>query len=180
MFGFLIAAALAGQVSGGGVKQDKTPPPSDEHKKLDVLAGAWNVTTKYKLGEQEHEGTAICETKWILDGHYLQQEYKTTFNGAPYTVLQIVGYDAARKRFFELKMDSLDTAVLHTEGSMSADGKAIINAGSRVDPPTRSIRRIKSVTTFIDHDHYTLEWFQTGPDGKDVKFATLTHSRKKP
>ena len=76
-------------------------------------------------------------------------------------------------------MDNMDTGVLHTEGSISADEKVITNIGERTDPLTGKTGRLRTVTTIIDKDHYTLEWFLTGADSKEQKTVTLIHTRKK-
>jgi hypothetical protein len=34
------------------------------------------------------------------------------------------------------------------------------------------------VTTIIDKDHYTVEWFQASADSKEQKVVTLVHTRK--
>ena len=39
--------------------------------------------------------------------------------------------------------------------------------------------KIRTVTTIVDPDHYTLEWFLIGDDGKGQKVVTLSHTRQK-
>ena len=129
---------------------------------------------------QEQQGTAVCVSKWVLGGHYLQQEYTSKLGDQPFTVLQFLGYDAVKKRFFEIKMDNMDTAVLHTEGTLSADGRTITRTGERSDPGSGKAGPIRTVTTLVDADHFTLEWFLPGPDGKEARAVLLSHARRKP
>jgi Protein of unknown function (DUF1579) len=153
--------------------------PSEQHKQLDVLAGTWDVATTFKFGGQERQGKATCESKWVLGGRHLHQQYQSTINGRPFTVLQILGYDTARKTFFELKLDSMDNGVMHNEGTISADGKTLTMRGDRTDPMTGQAGKIRTVTTITDKDHYALEWYMTGADGKEERTVTLVHTRKK-
>src|SRR3954454_11842188 len=104
------------------------------------------------------QGTATCVAQWILNGHYLRQEYQSD-NGM--NVLQILGYDNQKKKFFEVKFDDQETGVLRTEGTISDDGKAITNIGERTDPLSGQVNRLRTVTTLTDHDHYTVEWYLT-------------------
>jgi hypothetical protein len=154
--------------------------PTEQHKQLDVLAGNWDVAITFKFGGQERQGKATCESKWMLDGKHLHQQYQSSMNGRPFTVVQVLGYDANRKKFFELKLDNMDTGVMHNEGTISADGKTLSMRGDRTDPMTGQTGKMRTVTTITDKDHYTLEWYMVAPDGKEEKTVTLVHTRKKP
>lgn len=58
--------------------------PGEEHRKLDQLAGVWNVTLKIPIAPgREMEGKASCEARWVMDGRFLRQEYSSTFAGRP-------------------------------------------------------------------------------------------------
>jgi hypothetical protein len=179
---FIATSLTAGPALGQG--QKATPAggtfPTEGHKQLDRLAGTWDVAISFKVGPGKmSEGTATCVSKWILDGKAIQQEYSSKFNGRPFTVMQWLGYDASKKKFFELKLDSMDTGVMHNEGVLSDDGKTLTQLGDRVDPETGKTTKIRTVTTFIDDDHYLLEWFLPGEDGKEEKAVILKHARKK-
>jgi hypothetical protein len=65
-------------------------------------------------------------------------------------------------------------------GTISEDGKVVANAGEWFDPMTGERSKLRSVTTMLEPDRYTLEWFMTGEDGKEDKRVTLTHTRRKP
>lgn len=154
--------------------------PGEEHKRLAALAGDWDVALKYKVGPGvERDGTASCESRWALGGRFLRQEYSSKFQGMPFTVVQYLGYDRRKKKFIEIKMDSMDTSLMHNEGSIAADGKTITCTGDRTDPESGKELRMRTVTTLVDKDHYTLEWFFTDADGKEERVVTLKHTRKK-
>jgi hypothetical protein len=153
--------------------------PGPIHHRLDDLAGTWDVVVRYKIGDKEHEGTANCEAKWILDGRFLQQVYKSRFQGKPYEVIQILGYDNVGKKTIEIKLDNMSTGIMHNEGSISEDGRVITNLGKSLDPATDKPYKLRTVTTVVDHDHFTLEWFGTEEGGKEAKVVTMSHTRKK-
>src|SRR5207253_1719071 len=108
-------------------------PASEGHRFLDQLSGHWDVATTFRLGGQEHHGSARCEAQWVLDGHALRQEYQSCMNGRPFTVLKFLGYDPVKKKFWEIKMDSMDPGVMHNEGTSSPDGKSMSMTGTRTD-----------------------------------------------
>lgn len=171
----LLCLLLPLQVAG----QDSAP--DEQHRQLEPLVGSWEVAITYRFGNgPERHGTASCKTTWILDHRFLEQRYESRFGNRPFQVLQILGYDNGRKKFFELKMDNLDNGLLHNEGAISADGKVLSFQGDRIDPMTGKVGRLRTVTTVADADHYTLDWYQLSPDGKEQKTVSMQHTRKKP
>jgi Protein of unknown function (DUF1579) len=153
--------------------------PGPVHHRLDDLAGTWDVVVRYTIGDKEHEGTANCEAKWILDGRFLEQVYKSRFQGKPYEVIQLLGYDNVGKKTIEIKLDNMSTGIMHNEGSISEDGNVITNVGKSLDPATGKPYKLRTVTTVVDHDHFTLEWYGTEEGGKEAKVVSMSHTRKK-
>ena len=177
-----LAAAPAVGLSQEGRDQAqamKRDVPGPIHQRLNELAGSWDVAVRYTIANKQHEGKATCEAKWILDGRFLQQEYHSRFQGKPYQVVQLLGFDNLRKKTFEIMMDNLGTGVLHNEGSISEDGKVITNVGQSLDPVTGKPYKLRTVTTIVDRDHFTLEWFHADDGGKEDRVVSMSHTRKK-
>jgi hypothetical protein len=173
-FALLFAVVPALRVSA----QDEAKP-SAEHKVLDGLVGTWDVAIQFKVGPgRMANGKATCTTKWILDDHILHQEYKSTFNGKPFTTLQLLGYDARKRNFFEIVANSMESGVQHNEGTLSADGKTLTQRGSRLNPATNKREDMRTVLTFQDKHHYTLEWFLPDEQGNEERAVILKHTRK--
>ena len=141
-----------GQDRHRSVKADE---PGPVHKRLNDLAGRWDVVLQYTLGDKQHTGKATCEAKSILDGRFLQQDYHSQFQGKPYHVVQLLGYDSARKKTIEIKLDNLSTGLLHNEGTISDDGTVITNSGEGFDHSTQKSYTLRTVTTISDHDQFT-------------------------
>ncbi len=163
-------------------KRDRVQPdlPGPIHNRLNELAGTWDVALRYQLGDKFHEGTSKCVAKSILGGRFLHLEYNSRFQGEPYTVIQVLGYDNTRKKFFELMIDNLHTSVMHNEGTVSNDGNVTSSTGESVDPQTGKPYKLHTVYTITDRDHFTLEWFHVDDAGKEEKVVTLSHTRTKP
>jgi Protein of unknown function (DUF1579) len=159
-----------------GMRQDL---PGPIHKRLGELAGTWDVSVRFILGDKQQEGKATCEANLILGGRFLQQEYSSKLRGQPFHVLQILGYDNARKKSIEIMLDNLGTSVLHNEGTVSDDGNVFTNSGEPLDPQTGKPYKLRTVTTIIDHDNFTLEWFRVDDAGKLAKVVSMSHTRKK-
>ena len=175
----LMPASLLAQQSKDQPAEPAADDPGPMHQRLGELAGTWEVAIQYKLGDKVHNGDATCEAKLILDGRFLQQDYHSLFQGKPFHVMQILGFDNQKKKFVELMMDTMGTGILHNEGDISADGKVITNEGESRDPTTKKPFKLRTVYTFADHDHFTLEWYEVKDGDKAEKTVTLRHSRKK-
>ena len=148
----------------------------EHHAQLDGLAGNWSVAVTFKLGPgTEQKSKATSEAQWILGGRFLQQHYKSETG---LEVWQFIGYDNQKKRFFEIKLDNMETGSLFTEGTISPDGKVITNYGDRLDPMSGKSGKLRTVTTILDHDHYTVEWYLAGADGAEQKVVTMVHTRQ--
>jgi uncharacterized protein DUF1579 len=154
--------------------------PGKVHKQMEPMAGNWDVDITFVINGHENHGKVTCEAKWILDGRFLRQEYHSSLMGKPYTVIQHLGYDNQKKKIIELKMDNMSTGIMHNEGIISDDGKTITNEGEIQDPATGKTSKLRTVYTIIDPDHFTLEWFMIGADGKAEKGVSMTHTRRKP
>jgi Protein of unknown function (DUF1579) len=148
------------------------------HDLIDRLTGDWNVEVTYIIGGKEQRGSAQMRGEWTLDHHFVKQEYHSPMGGADFVTLQFFGYDSVRRKFTILKMDSLDDAMLFADGEASADRRSITFTGERSDMMTRTVGKLRQVVTLTDADHFTLEWFLTGSDGKETKTVTMVHTRK--
>jgi hypothetical protein len=153
--------------------------PGEEHKKLDMLAGVWDVSLKIPIGPgKDMQGTSSCDAKWVMDGRFLRQEYSSTFMGKPLTVVRYLGFDRNKGKFVEVHFESTHTDVMKSEGDISKDGKTITCWGTHIDLATGKPVKVRTVTSLLDQDAFTLEMVYTDADGKDSKVITLTHKRK--
>jgi hypothetical protein len=114
----------------------------------------------------------------VLDGLFLKEEYKTNFQGTPFTVVQYLGYDNNRQKVLEIKIDNMHSGAMNQEGRVSGDGKVFTTIGDSLDETGKPIK-LKAVRTVQDPDHHTLQWFFVGPDGKDDKRVGMVFTRVK-
>jgi hypothetical protein len=176
----VLALLIAGMPLRGDEKSPGRPAEkSPYHNELARLVGSWDATVTFRFGAKDNQGQASCEARWILDEHCVQQEYKSTFMGKPLTILQLITFDAGKKKLEEIHMTNLDGGALFNEGDSVAGGKEWKLAGPYVDPATRKPTQLRTVYTFGDADHFTLDWFVRGADGKETRAVHIEHVRRK-
>ncbi len=176
----LLVLSSCGVLSAQTKSQTDLSVPGEEHQKLNVLAGDWDVIVRIPVGPgRTVEGRSTCEAKWVMDGRFLRQEYSSVFGGKPLTVVRYLGYDRHKGEFVELQFESTHTDVMHNKGKMSADGKSINSLGTAIDLTTGREANVRTVTTIIDTNTFTLELHYADPISGETKTLTLTHKRRK-
>jgi len=154
--------------------------PGEEHRRLDVLTGTWNVAVSFPVAPGRNaQGRAICEAKWDLDGRFVRQEYRSTFGGKQLTIVRYVGFDRQKARFVEIQFESTHTDVMHNEGVYAVESGTITTAGRHVDAATGQSVTVRSVTTFIDQDAFTVQLFYADAEGRDAQTIMLSHTRSR-
>ena len=156
----------------------KVGTPGEPHKLLAKLEGSWTTRTiGYEDGKQVMDSSGTCEQKLVLDGRYLQQTYTGDMMGAPFTGINLLGYNNHTKQYESIWIDSLSTAMYFFVGKASADGRTITQECS-YDDPARGPCVWRSVTNIKNDNTLEFEMFITPKSGKEEKMMEMTVSRK--
>jgi len=157
----------------------KVGTPGSPHTKLAKLVGSWTTRTRgwMEPDKPPMESRGACEQKMILGGRYLQQEYTGDMMGAPFSGINILGYNNHTKKYESIWIDSMSTAVYYFVGPASADGKTITQECS-YDDPVKGPALWRSVTRIKDDNTIEFEMFITPKGGKEEKMMEMSVSRK--
>lgn len=157
----------------------KAAAPGDAHKKLEPLAGSFEVKSKSWMDPSKppEETTGSTTRKWILGNRYLQEDYTGSFMGQPFSGMGIQGYDNVTKHYVSTWMDTMGTGIMNSTGTLS--GKTIKFNGTMVDPVSGKSGKYTMNLVIADNDHHSLDMWGPGPDGKNVKWMELSYTRKK-
>ncbi|MBL8749718.1 MAG: DUF1579 family protein [Planctomycetes bacterium] len=161
--------------------QDPHARPESAHERLRKLAGDWSVVTTFVLpggAPREFQGTAHART--ILGGRFLQLDESGTEFGQPSEKQKTFGFNTATKKWESVWMYTGSTAVMHLDGSASADGKTIAGdasyAGADGEPQKFTWELVLS-----DADHFSTKLITVAPgEGRAATFtAVYTRAPKK-
>jgi hypothetical protein len=156
----------------------KVGTPGEPHKLLAKLEGGWITTSRgWEGGKQVMESTGTCEQKLVLDGHYLQQFYTGDMMGAPFSGINLLGYNNYTKKYESIWIDSMSTAIYYFVGKGGPDGRTITQECS-YDDPVKGPAVWRSVTRIKDDNTLEFEMFITPKGGKKEKMMEMTVSRK--
>lgn len=153
--------------------------PGPEHKLLERLTGHWKTVTRYWMapGVEPVESAGTSEIKWILDGHFLMEEFDGGNLALPFRGLGLYGYDTFEKKYTSAWVDTMNTSILTNLGEYDKTADLVNFVGEYKDPWTGLKKKERGVTRFISKDKHALEIYVTEPNGKEFKMLEITYTR---
>ena len=152
------------------------PKPGPEHAILRELGGEWDVKTSM-TGMEPESGTQ--KNVLAMNDLWLLQDYTGKFMGAPFSGHGVLGYDADKKQYCGLWVDSLTTAADPIAGSYDAKTRTLTMEQTVKDPMSGQEFTMKMSTHFVDKDSYWFELTMPGPDGSPMQMLKNEYKRKK-
>ena len=159
----------------------KAGTPGAPHKVLDAKVGKWITNAKfYAPGAPEPMAMEFkSESKWIMDGRFVQETVTGDFMGAPFIGTATWGYDNIKKKYISTWMDNMSTALMYAEGTYDAATKTFTFMGECPDAMMTKYVKCRSTDTMTDADHGTAKSYMIGPDGKETMNFEMTYTRQK-
>lgn len=153
--------------------------PGEPHKLFATLVGSWTTTTKEWMepGKAPMESTGTADSKMLVDGRFLHQEFHGQMMGQPFTGMSIDAYDNIRKKYVTIWVDTRGTGVFIMEGTGSADGTTITLRGSHT-APGGGIMSHRAIWKIIDANHQLVEMYSAHHGQKEKKTMEITYTRK--
>jgi hypothetical protein len=154
--------------------------PGEPHRLLGEFAGRWNTSMKAWMapGQPPIESSGVSEVTSILDGRFVQENFKGDFMGMQFTGLGLSGYDNVTKKYQSTWVDNMSTCVIVMKGDYDPASKTFTFFGEYTDP-TGKVSTMKIVQRIIDKDKHVSEFYDKTPDGQLVKSMELTYTRAK-
>lgn len=129
----------------------------------DVL-GRFEGTWKYRLQVTPPQGEAIVvrgeiRSTRVLGGRHLRHEYRIPASelGPARQARGYLSYDAGRRRFASVGMDSAEPGLRHMTGTWDPDSRALSLRGTHWDPRLQKAIPAREVFRFVSADAYHLE-----------------------
>jgi hypothetical protein len=159
----------------------KAATPGDMHKKLADMVGTFDADVRMFMDPtkppEDSKGTSV--NTWALGNRFVESKYEGTFLGNPFNGIGYTGYDNVQKKYVGSWMDSASTGMMWSTCTADPSGKSMTCKSTSVwDPMSGKPSPMEFKTTFTDHDHYSMEMWSAGPDGKKMKMMEITYTRK--
>jgi hypothetical protein len=160
-------------------KMMKYAAPGEHHEMLAEVAGTYGVACKMFMGPDAPPMSmqATAESQAILGGRFLRESFEGDMMGQPFEGQLMLGYNNLDQQYFAIWMDTWGTGFSLAQGKAAADGTLELRGQMR-DALTPAGRPYRHVVKRKDKDHYTVELWDTMPDGKEWKTMEMEYSRK--
>jgi hypothetical protein len=171
---WFVVAALAILAPASSRSFAQAPPkPGPEFDILKGMEGTWDATIK--MGPMESKGTMVF--KMSLGGLWLSSHFEGEFAGMKFEGRGVDSYDAAKKKYVSVWVDSMSTSPMLSEGTYDPATKKMSLEGTG---PGQDGKPVKTgmVTEYKDKDTMISSMSMPGPDGKQAEMMTITYKRK--
>jgi hypothetical protein len=165
------AAALVVALANPAVRAQEGPKPGPEHEVLKKLVGDWDLTMKF--GGMETKGKVTY--KMELGGLWLTSNLESEIFGQKFQGRGLDSYDAAKKKYVAVWIDSMSTSPMTMEGTYDKATKTMTMAG---EGPGMDGKPTKYKSVSVMPDDNTINFSMYIGDGKDPAF-TIVYKRKK-
>ena len=158
--------------------------PGKEHEQLQHFVGEWkvNMVMWEQPGSAPSESTSESSCKMIMDGRYLIEKMKGSFDWSGTTFefegMGTTGFDNMQKKYVFTWIDNFSTGLMTGEGTSTDGGKTITFHSLSPNPMTGQMMKSKSVTKIIDKNKHMFVMYHPGPDGEMFKHMEATYTRK--
>ena len=149
------------------------PQPGPEHEMLKETAGEWTCLCKMSDGA---ESKGVSTSKMECGGLWLVTNFEGDFGGMKFQGKGLDSYDAKKKKFVGVWVDSMTTTPMSLEGTYDEKTKMLTMTGE-AKMPDGTLAKHRMVTKYTDKDHHSFEMFMTMPDGKEMSMMTIDYTR---
>lgn len=152
--------------------------PGAPHRLLARMAGTWDMKGSCRMepGGDLIEHTGISEQRMILDGRFLQQEFRGEMMGVPFTGIGFTGYDNHTGKYVSTWIDSMGTGIYHFEGTGSSDSSTITQTCSH-DDPVRGPVTWRNVTRLVDDNTIEFRMYTIDGSGREDEMGKMVYTR---
>ena len=159
----------------------KAATPGPNHKLLGSLTGEWTFATKMWMepGASPESSTGTAVYIPLMDGRYIQGEYKGTFGGMAFQGLGLTGYDNVAKHFTATWADNMGTSIMLMTGKYDPATKTFTYKGDMDDvmkPGTKV--KVRQTVKVLSDDAHVMEWYELR-GGKESKTMEISYTRQK-
>jgi hypothetical protein len=155
--------------------------PGAAHKVLDARVGTWSVDVKMipPTGEAPTTTKGTSEVKSIMDGRFIQETATGEWMGQPFSGMGTMGYDNLKKKYVKSWFDNMGTGLMSAEGTYDAGSKTFTFTGECPDVMAGKYTHFRNVEKQTDADHWSVQTFKAGADGKETLAGQLDYTRAK-
>lgn len=163
------------------VRAKQYTTPGEEHRLLERFLGSWDTATRITMagmGQDAEKGTATFQ--WLMEGRWLQGSARGTIMGMAFETFLLMGYDKLKMSYVTAMVNSLDTALVTSEGDLDPGGEVLLAYGTLDEYLTgEHDKMVKYVWRFLSDDEILLEVHDLPIGEKNTQVLEIRYTRAK-
>ena len=160
-------------------KVEAAGTPGPGHQALQHFVGNWKAEVKcwHEPGGQPQVSHGTARASWILNGRFLEEEFRGEMMGKPFQGRSLIGYDNTKQTFNTVWVSDMQTSIFCSEGRGDSGNKVITLEGKASCPATgqRDVT-MKTVFRVLGPDKHTFEMFDSSRG--NAKTMEITYTRQ--
>ncbi len=153
----------------------------EAHRKFEPFVGTFKAEVKMWMGPGDPMiSTGNMTNTLDLGGRYLQQCYQGDPCEGPFGEFAgrgYWGYNTTSEKYEGFWIDTASTMMQYETGEVDSSGKIWTMRGELACPQSKDVMKKRSVITWKDADHHSMEMFFTGSDGNEGKAMEIQYER---
>lgn len=159
---------MSGQMQEWMQRMHEAGEPGEHHDVLNKLVGEWEGTYTWTMAPgippMEMQGTATRE--WVLNGRYLKETVKSSFQGEEFMGIGFIGYNNTTGEYEFVWMDSHSTGIYTETGSFDPTTETLMTWSRHMNPMTGKMMHTSGRVDLSNNNRQTMTGYGTGPDGQ--------------
>ena len=160
-------------------KMEAAGTPGPGHQALQHFVGNWKAEVKcfHEPGGQPQVSHGTARASWILNGRFLEEEFRGEMMGKPFQGRSLIGYDNTKQTFNTVWVSDTQTSIFCSEGR-GENGNKVITLEGKASCPATGQRDVtmKSVFRVLGPDKHTFEMFDSSRG--NAKTMEITYTRQ--
>lgn len=167
----------------------KANAPNENHKLLEKMAGDWDaeVTLVFDPTKPAEKNKTTAKKEMTLGGRFLKDSYEMKTGTMPHTGVGYMGYNNKTRKFQNIHLSDMDTAMEVLDGEYDAKANTIIfkSGEKEMEWGGQKVRySMRWIFTIESADKHTFSIMTTYPDmkemeGKEIEEVKIVYTRRK-
>lgn len=155
------------------------PPPGPEHEVLKQGVGTWDANVEFWAAPNTPPAVSKgVSTVTMLGGFWQLDEFKSELMGSPFEGRGETGYDATKKKYVGVWVDSMSSGLNLSESTYDPKTKTMDGWSEAPGPDGKPVKS-RGVTEWKDPDTRVFSMYAPGPDAKEFLTLRITYKRRK-
>jgi hypothetical protein len=154
--------------------------PGPSHRLLELFVGSWDAKLSFRSapGGTAEVSRGQSTISWILGERFIKEEFDGEALGERFRGMSITGYDNAARRFSNVWIDSLNTALSTSYGKYIPEENRFDFVGEVYDPLRGGMKSTRSTMRIVSTNRYEFVMYDTAPNGLEYPALEIEYSRR--